>query len=925
MKKLMVAAVAGAMALGALAGSFLDDLADPEKHPELVSHSPVATGGDLIYHIVDESAGIEDYVHIFTNPAPAEAYSFELSESRKVAYLAVGGAGGGGNRGGGGGAGGMLNVPSYVFLKGAYEVAVGAGGAGGAARYAQGSNGGDSFAKFGEKDVFRARGGGGGGSNGYDGQTVSRNAGRDGGSGGGSAKASALVGASEPGQGHNGGASALPADSPSKNCKHGGGGGAGAAGAGSTGGSGLQSEILGFEQYFAGGGAGGGESGADGASGGLGGGAASGGTASAGNAGEDGLGGGGSGGGGNANFGFQNGGRGGSGIVVIRYAAYEEPSPDPFVTLDKVTPNDDATATIDWTLGDLGVDAESCDVFAAWGYDSDALCHTNQFAEGAGLGSQTSGLSGLLPGRTYFIGIFAVNDKGANSGLTDVKSFTMPEDGLMPDNPPVEQPVVSAKTVTDKTGDDYVFVGVELSKAGQGCSFAGCTATLRWGLRNAYVSLTESQTLQVGEDGRVEFKPEGLVNEQLYYAVVEVVNANGYIDRTAIFSFCALDDSVYRWKEGVTEGDWADRNNWTGAPNDRGIGYPLNKATADFTSVLCATVHVSGVVTCAAFKKEKTSGKYVFIGETDDAEIRPSDCARDDSGNVLVTLQGRQTLVFDHVKTILRSYDVWRYALVDNDRLVLLHGATATVKRSKDNTIMGFEMKGSNARLEIDDRSSLECSYSSVYGHSVGGAVRVSNGSWIGAGGRDVYLDGGTTLTLDNGKLTSVRDLLLAETPKGTSTSSRKETELVLKGTNVQIAVSQSAKATLTNANVVCEIPAEGWGSAIIRGSATDASKAKPFGEGGLTITFSVPETAPIRNSHEKSSRESCILSWNLGIDTSCVEFGKTAKSSDYFYYTEIDAADAPRYLNAAEAEGKTVKYIWYHHDFARGMMLFVK
>jgi hypothetical protein len=140
--------------------------------------------------------------------------------------VVAGGGGGGSSAAGGGGAGGLLYYSSQSLTAISYNVTVGAGGT--SAINTRGGNGVNST--FGS--LTAATGGGGGAGN-----QTSQNPGSNGGSGGGAAifaSDNSAGSASPSGQGNNGGAST---SSPS-GCG-GGGGGAGAAGGTGSGGDGV--------------------------------------------------------------------------------------------------------------------------------------------------------------------------------------------------------------------------------------------------------------------------------------------------------------------------------------------------------------------------------------------------------------------------------------------------------------------------------------------------------------------------------------------------------------------------------------------------------------------------------------------------------------------------------------------------------------
>lgn len=231
------------------------------------------------------------------------------AEGVTVWYTVV--AGGGGGAGGGtstrygagGGAGGFLNA-SGLSISGTVNVVVGDGGAGGSASNV-GTNGqNSSFANTTPTNGINARGGGGGGS-------YNSNNGVGGGSGGGSYRGG-TVGSGVAPQGNNGG---LGYSSSAYGSGGGGGGTAtgsdGATANGGAGGAGNLSSINGTAVRYAGGGGGAGTTGGTAGTGG-------GGTGGSGTgAGTDGTTATGGGGGGSGTS--QTGGKGGSGIVIIRY------------------------------------------------------------------------------------------------------------------------------------------------------------------------------------------------------------------------------------------------------------------------------------------------------------------------------------------------------------------------------------------------------------------------------------------------------------------------------------------------------------------------------------------------------------------------------------------------------------------------------
>lgn len=236
----------------------------------------------------------------------ASAGSTPAPPSPTVEYLIVGGGGGGGvwAGGGGGGAGGLLSGTFATVLGTTYTINVGPGGTSGGSGVTPLA--GTLSSAFG----FTANGGGrGGGDSGVP---------TTGGSGGGGGRSNQSGVAGTAGQGNSGG------NSVGQNA--GGGGGAGGNGAttasniGGAGGVGVQSSITGLATFYAGGGGGGAhESGGTGGTGGSGGGGNANSACNNASPGSPNTGGGGGGASGITLNCGQNGGAGGSGVVIIAY------------------------------------------------------------------------------------------------------------------------------------------------------------------------------------------------------------------------------------------------------------------------------------------------------------------------------------------------------------------------------------------------------------------------------------------------------------------------------------------------------------------------------------------------------------------------------------------------------------------------------
>jgi hypothetical protein len=261
--------------------------------------APKASGGNII-----DFDGTY-WIHTFTSSG-----TFTPQTGLSCDYLVVAGGGGGGSgTAGGGGAGGYLTGTGLAVANGTpIAVTVGAGGT------TPGTYPGTATA--GANSVFSSitsAGGGAGATN----ATIGGNGGSGGGGGG---NANIAGGTATPaGQGNNGGA----ANSNSSAFGAGGGGGASAVGGtgtnstGGAGGNGTANSISGTSITYAGGGGGGAFTAISPSTGGTGGGGNGGVSGTSAQSGTANRGGGGGGAGANSN----QGGAGGSGIVIIKYSA----------------------------------------------------------------------------------------------------------------------------------------------------------------------------------------------------------------------------------------------------------------------------------------------------------------------------------------------------------------------------------------------------------------------------------------------------------------------------------------------------------------------------------------------------------------------------------------------------------------------------
>ncbi len=491
-------------------------------------------GDDWIHYFrvgTDDESG--DTVNTYTFTPPSYVTSVR-------ALVVAGGGPGGYNAGGGGGAGGLIYSNALAVTGGnAYTITVGEGGAASDDIMEFGSQGGSSSISNGVTEVVRAIGGGAGG-NGYRQNVSGPRKGQDGGSGGGAAAnaAGTQYGAGTSGQGNNGGSG-----SAKDNCWFGGGGGGGGSSgdnaittgtnvSGAGGGAGLSYDITGENVFYAGGGGGGSDeyaahSGSPGAGGSGIGGTGSrkvGGTAAAATQGVDGTGSGGGGGCGDVEALYQ-GGDGGDGIVIIRYASqgdYTEIA-EPIISLQSAVCNDAAfTGDVAFRVAWAGYGYnEVAQVKAVWGYAKTALTHTDVIATDAiGLGTGSFPLK--ADKRTVYVRLLAVNAAGEEAYSSEMLSFYVNEnENAVEDD---DMPIIA--NIAAEADAAWAKISGEVVSAGQASGTPKtCTVRVKYG--TSAVALTTVVTTNAVAVGDITIALNGLSPNTTYYYAVEIEDDAG--------------------------------------------------------------------------------------------------------------------------------------------------------------------------------------------------------------------------------------------------------------------------------------------------------------------------------------------------------------------------------------------------------------
>ena len=507
------------------------------------------TGGDVTR--VDD-----DWIHYFRVGTDDESgdtvntYTFTPpSYATTVRALVVAGGGPGGYKaGGGGGAGGLIYSNALAVTVGnTYKITVGEGGSASTSITEFGKQGGSSSISNGVTEVVRAIGGGAGGN--FHDNNANWRIGQGGGSGGGSPHSGSKAGAGTIGQGNAGGKG-------NGDGLAGGGGGASAEGGSAldsgdfrnagSGGGGFECDISGIATFYAGGGGGGGKQvaakpGTAGIGGNGGGGTGSrrdvNGTASAATAGVDGLGGGGGGGCGDVEALYQ-GGDGGDGIVIIRYASQGDGTaiPQPIVSLQSATCNDAAfKGEVTFRVAWAGYGHNDADVAIAWGYAEDSLIHTNGVANGV-IGVGTGSFDLIADECTVYLRAVATNASGVVGVSTETLSFYVADNTLGQDDNTV--PSVANVGLGRVDGAYAVITGAVTSL---GMSAETLTVQALVGTTADHLNALATGTSGLGA---ASLAVDGLSPNTTYYYCLKVVDDNGGAASSAVESFTTLGPSV---------------------------------------------------------------------------------------------------------------------------------------------------------------------------------------------------------------------------------------------------------------------------------------------------------------------------------------------------------------------------------------------
>ncbi|MBQ3809243.1 MAG: hypothetical protein II839_00315, partial [Kiritimatiellae bacterium] len=295
-------------------------------------------------------------------------------------------------------------------------------------------------------------------------------------------------------------------------------------------------------------------------------------------------------------------GKGGDGLVALRFTpAVLSDAPTVRATWGEPSP---VSVPVTVNLVDPG-DAPDADVAAVWGYDAASLTDGACALASDFAGAADFTVAGLSPGRTYHLAIAADNgNAAANAATSAVTAVTTA--------PMFSQPLAFAAAGSTLT---YVVDGASDGDAQRlelwvGPDESSMTNQTAW---------TDAALLAAGSHTVAPFAAEqlgGAVAVRLRH--VAVVGARAFTNDTAVLSLTLEDPGTYTWKSTVADGRWCDAANWT-ASAVGGRGWPTAGSTAKFPK-MSVTCRVDRAVSPAS-ATFASGGDYVFLGTSEDAAL----------------------------------------------------------------------------------------------------------------------------------------------------------------------------------------------------------------------------------------------------------------------------------------------------------------
>lgn len=537
----------------------------------------------------------------------------------------------------------------------------------------------------------------------------------------------------------------------------------------------------------------------------------------------------------------------------------EEVSDAPVVGISSAT-LDGGTLNLVVSVDACGAGAESCDLFIRYGLSADAMTVEVPLVEDVPVGSANGALRGLLPSRSYCYQVYAVNDAGKTSQLTETRTVTVAAD-VEPSDVPEDLPCLKNDVRVSFSGGAYVEITGGILQGGTRPAKLLAVYSQQ---DDFSVAKTNEVAVDFGADeSYTAVLSGGLAPMTKHYYRLLVVDAEtgATLDVLPVGDFLTS-QVVYTWRTTVAEGGYRDVASWTVDEGRDALDIPPATAVVIFPEGCTATVFVAAAEKCDTMR---------FCEHTD------------------VTIRGVETGATLDGKHDMTQASYRRNHSLTLDNVSMSVPGECFFVQGQTWDWSGYRLKLTNgARFAPSGRFGQQhCSRMNPCTITVEkGATFVGVDNWIAYGG--------AIITLDNGTFTGSWIL-----PGLDNTTSQGE-QLVIRGTNSCFTVTggndfgSNTKADPAEMKTDIVLSPSGlFAQAPIRSTGTGK-----FGTVNQTIRFSVDPDAPIFGAVRKADLP--VVSWKGGIRAEVIEFVpcQSKKGEAYFELTYPDGKTAEDGVN---------------------------
>ena len=486
---------------------------------------------------------------------------------------------------------------------------------------------------------------------------------------------------------------------------------------------------------------------------------------------------------------------------------------------------DGDTVTVSGNVLTLGTEATSCGVAVEYGSDPADLSTTSSVMSLSAVGPYSRVLTGLVPGRTYYYRVRALNDKG-RAATSAVASFTTP------------------------AGSILLPGGATATRVQQSVTFDGSLATLGAGTTTISLLLGQgtNESTAIANMAAVTswtatatgaFTTGAFHVSFTNYAAYAFVCSNSYdgtvwTSGTVTNTFWTFDQATYTWAGGSL-GDWNDTNCWTASVAD-GVGYPSAGAKAQYVAGTVVTTRITQAEACDALSANQAGLDLTLLGSTTNYGLTAK-----------LWIEGTAVrIVLDDV--YYYSGDSIRPG--DRGSLVLRNGAFF-----------------STSQLRVQDHTNC--------------TVIVSGGSCLYA--REWVIPQATNSVI------VIDDACLFANTFGPAYDRACPSHLVFRGIRAQMPVNNEFRVFNNHAAQVTidfEVPVGGYVRGDAAPLWHNSSNGQVFmdSSSASNAVINVLATSPAARQGRGGNFQ--LVNWNKGIYTNNVVFGTVPHAADYLYYT---------------------------------------